>query len=169
MMERLKFLEKQREEEDKRNALDETQKEELEQYEEALRQQLVRVAEQAQETEKLIEKAIEKKEMLTEEQQKVYEDLEEKWEAEHALRQQRIRSHEQQLKALRTSLDLVRAQPPHTPASQRHAPPAALMHPRLLPVFQAPSLVSLSSLFSLYFHTFTFSLGGVTYVSLHVR
>ncbi|PHJ21669.1 smc n terminal domain-containing protein, partial [Cystoisospora suis] len=107
MMERLKFLEKQREEEDRRNALDETQKEELEQYEDALRKQLIRVAEQAQETERLIEKAEDKMDVLTPEQQKLYEELEEKWEEEHALRQQRIRGHEQQLKALRTSLDLL--------------------------------------------------------------
>lgn len=112
MMERLKFLEKQREEEDRRHALDETQKEELEQYEDALRKQLIRVAEQAQETERLIEKAEDKMGVLTPEQQKLYEELEEQWEEEHALRQQRIRGHEQQLKALRTSLDLVRMNVP---------------------------------------------------------
>ncbi|CBZ51041.1 xenopus 14s cohesin smc1 subunit, related [Neospora caninum Liverpool] len=108
MMERLKFLEKEREAAARQKAIDESQREDLEAFEEALKNQLIHAAQKRRETEAQLEAEKEKEsQALLPENRKLLETLEEEWEELHALQQQRIRNHQEQLKALRNSLDLL--------------------------------------------------------------
>ncbi|PFH32181.1 RecF/RecN/SMC N terminal domain-containing protein [Besnoitia besnoiti] len=108
MMERFKFLEKEREAAARQRLLEESQREELEAFEEALKGQLIRAAEKRRAVEAQLMAEKEKDdEALLPEDQKLLETLEDEWEEQHALQQQRIRNHQQQLQALRTALDLL--------------------------------------------------------------
>ncbi|KEP60197.1 UNVERIFIED_CONTAM: RecF/RecN/SMC N terminal domain-containing protein [Hammondia hammondi] len=107
-MERLKFLEKTREAAAREKAVADAQREDLNAYEEALKAQLIRVAQKRREAEAQLE-AEEAKEAaaLLPENRKLLETLEDEWEEQHALQQQSIRSHQEQLRALRNGLDLL--------------------------------------------------------------